>query len=188
MLVKEHVFWSDSKNVIYWLRNESRCFKPFVANRVGEIHDSISPTQWGHVPGKYNPADKATHGLTAKELVNDKEWLFGPSFLYEDSYKWPEKHFEDSKEAQEEEKDVQKTCATSAVKPLINVLSFSKWLKLVRTVALILHFAENIHCRESDHQVGERIIICLAQEECFPDELKSLRNGSEISSRSSVKY
>ena len=67
---------------------------------------------------------------------------------------------------------MQKTCATSAVKPLINVLSFSKWLKLVRTVAWILCFAENIHHREADHQIGElepqelkkaeRIIICLA--------------------------
>ena len=124
MLVKEHVFWSDSKNVIYWLRNESRRFKPFVANRVGEIHDSVSPTQWRHVSGKYNPADKTTCGLIAKELVNDKEWHFGPSFLYEDPSKWPEQHFEDSKEAQEEEKEVQKTYTTSAVKPLINVLSF----------------------------------------------------------------
>ena len=141
MIVKEHIFWSDSKNVIYWLRNESRCFKSFAANRVDEIHESVSPTQWWHVPGKYNPADKATHGLTAKELVNDKEWLFGPFFLYEDPSKWPEQHFEDPKEAQEEEKEVQKTSATSAVKPLINVLSFSKWLKLIRTVAWILRFA-----------------------------------------------
>ena len=107
MLLKEHVFWSDSKNVICWLRNESRRFKPFAANRVGEIYDSVSPTQWRHVPGKYNPAEKATRGLTAKELVNDKEWLFGPSFLYEDPSKWPEQHVEDSKEAQEEEKVVQ---------------------------------------------------------------------------------
>ena len=57
--------------------------------------------EYDDVPGKYNPADKATRGLTAKELVNDKEWLFGPSFLYEDPSKWPEQHFEDSKEAQE---------------------------------------------------------------------------------------
>ena len=90
MMVKKHIFWSDSENVIYWLRNERRCFKSFVANRVGEIHDSVSPTQWRHVPGKYNPADKATRGLTAKELVNDREWLFGPSFLYENPSKWPE--------------------------------------------------------------------------------------------------
>ena len=78
------------------------------------------------------------------------------------------------------------------MKPLINVLSFPKWL-----VAWILCFAENIRHREADRQIGElgpqelkkaeRIIICLAQEECFPDELKSLRNGRGIPSRSSVK-
>ena len=46
-----------------------------------------------------------------------------------------------------------KECATSAVKPLINVLQFSKWLTLVRTVAWILRFAENIGHREADRQI-----------------------------------
>ena len=83
------------------------------------------------------------------------------------------------------------------MKPLINVLSFSKWLQFVCAVAWTLHFAENIPRREADRQIGElepqelkkaeRIITCLAQEECLPDELKSLRNGHRIPSRSSVK-
>ena len=30
-------FWSDSMNVLWWIRGRSRSFKPFVANRVGEI-------------------------------------------------------------------------------------------------------------------------------------------------------
>ena len=29
------VFWSDSMNVLWWIRGRSRIFKPFVANRVG---------------------------------------------------------------------------------------------------------------------------------------------------------
>ena len=114
------------------MTNESIRLKPFVTNQVGEIHDSLSPTQWRHVPGKHNLADKGTRRLTAKELVDDKEWLFGPSFLYEDPSKWPEQHFEDSKEAQEEEKVVQKTCATFAVKPLCNICceTFDKRLEV----------------------------------------------------------
>ena len=70
-------------------------------------------------------------------------------------------------------------------------------MKLVRTVAWILRFAKNIRRREADLQTGEpepqeskkaeRIIICMAQEECFPDKLKSLRNGHGIPSKSSVK-
>ena len=31
------LFWSDSVNVLNWIRGRSRKFKPFVANRVGEI-------------------------------------------------------------------------------------------------------------------------------------------------------
>ena len=71
-------------------------------------------------------------------------------------------------------------------------------MKLICTVAWILRFAENIRCREADQQIGElepqelkkaeKIIICMVQEECFPDELKSLRNGRGISLRSSVKF
>ena len=106
-------------------------------------------------------------------------------------------HFEDSKEAQEKKNLAQKTCATSAMKPLISIFSFSKWLKLVCKVAWILCFAEHIRCKEAGCQSGElepqklktaeRIIMCLEQEECFPDELKALRNSHGVSSRSSVK-
>ena len=81
--------------------------------------------------------------------------------------------------------------------PLTNVLSFSKWLKLAPTIVWTLHFAQNIHPREADSlsevprnlgaEETERIIICLTQKECFPDKLKSLKNGRGVPSRSSVK-
>ena len=87
--VNKHMFWSDSQNVIYWIRDKSRSFKPFVANRIGEIHESTSPEQWHHIPGKLNPSDKATQGLSADEFVTNTTWLYGPSFLYEDQSKWP---------------------------------------------------------------------------------------------------
>ena len=33
-------FWTDSMNVLWWIRGRSKDFKPFVSNRVGEIHMS----------------------------------------------------------------------------------------------------------------------------------------------------
>ena len=36
-------FWSYSVNVLCWIRGRSREFKPFVANRVGEIHGITRP-------------------------------------------------------------------------------------------------------------------------------------------------
>ena len=47
-------FWSDNVNVLWWVRGRSRNFKPFVANRAGEIQTSTDPKHWrrqsgGHV-------------------------------------------------------------------------------------------------------------------------------------------
>ncbi|XP_070560349.1 uncharacterized protein [Ptychodera flava] len=65
IMLNQVVFWSDSMNVLWWIRNQSRKFKPFVANRVGEIQTSTNPEQWRYVPTKENPADLVTIGVTA---------------------------------------------------------------------------------------------------------------------------
>ena len=49
-------FWSDSLTVLYYITNEKRRFKPFIANRVTEIHDVSAPEQWRHVSTSLNPA------------------------------------------------------------------------------------------------------------------------------------
>lgn len=58
-------FWSDSMNVLWWVRNHSCNFKPFISNRVGEIQTNSKPEQWRYVPTELNPADYVTHGLKA---------------------------------------------------------------------------------------------------------------------------
>ena len=63
------IFWTDSENVWYWVRNQRREFKPFVANRIGEIQRTSSPEQWRHLPGTVNPADLPTSGLSAMALA-----------------------------------------------------------------------------------------------------------------------
>ena len=34
---QQMIFWSDSMDVLWWIRGYSRVYKPFVANRVGDI-------------------------------------------------------------------------------------------------------------------------------------------------------
>ncbi|MCG8077551.1 MAG: hypothetical protein JAY75_15105, partial [Candidatus Thiodiazotropha taylori] len=62
------IFWSDSVNVLWWIRGRSREFKPFVANRVGEIQTSTDPEQWRYIPTAQNPADILTRGMKAKDF------------------------------------------------------------------------------------------------------------------------
>jgi len=86
-------YWVDSCNVGYWIHGQSRNFKPFVAHRVGEIHEDCNPDQWRYVPGKLNPADYCTRGLTVEELFDNECWWCGPAFLSQTNENWPERGF-----------------------------------------------------------------------------------------------
>ena len=41
--INSATFWTDSMTVLQYFTNEKRRFKPFIANRVTEIHDASSP-------------------------------------------------------------------------------------------------------------------------------------------------
>ena len=56
-------------NLRYWIQGQSREYKPFIAYRVGEIHEFSSPNQCRYVPTNVNPADLGTRGLTVEELA-----------------------------------------------------------------------------------------------------------------------
>ena len=75
------VFWSDSVNVLWWVRGRSRQFKPFVANRIGEIQSNSDPDQWRYVPTSINPADLLSRGMRAADLKTCDKWWKGPEFL-----------------------------------------------------------------------------------------------------------
>ena len=67
--VKQVKFWCHSMNTLWWIRGHSRSFKPFVANRAGEIQSMTSPEQWRYVPTQDNAADHLTRGMSASTLI-----------------------------------------------------------------------------------------------------------------------
>ena len=77
-------FWTDSTSVLWRVKGYSRKFKPFIANRIGEIQTSTNPDKWRYVPTKQNTADHLTQGTTLPELSQLKVWWEGSIFLYED--------------------------------------------------------------------------------------------------------
>ena len=108
-------FWSDSMNVLWWVRNHSRNFKPFVSNRIGEIQTNSKPEQWRYVPTELNPADYVTRGLTAVELLNKDTWLNGPEFLKTCENQWPENKVEKLQAAEKEERKLKVSSHVSLV-------------------------------------------------------------------------
>ncbi|XP_064653088.1 uncharacterized protein LOC135503442 [Lineus longissimus] len=86
--LKDVTYWTDSLNTLWCIRGRSREFKPFVANRIGEIHRQSNPDQWRHVPTKDNPADILSRGAKVQDM-NDSLWWSGPEFLVKEKADWP---------------------------------------------------------------------------------------------------
>ncbi|XP_041471855.1 uncharacterized protein LOC121421260 [Lytechinus variegatus] len=80
--IDREVFWTDSRVVLGYIKNETRRYHVFVANRVRQIRDESSPNQWRHVSTQDNPADAPSRGLTVDQLEASK-WFMGPDFIWE---------------------------------------------------------------------------------------------------------
>ena len=44
---------------------------------------------WKHVPGKENPADDLSRGMSAKDLAETTRWWEGPEFIKQNEESWP---------------------------------------------------------------------------------------------------
>ena len=75
------ICYTDSKVALYWILGSDRSWKPFVQNRATEIRRLVPASQWRHCPGKSNPADLPSRGLTPSELANHTWWFKGPDWL-----------------------------------------------------------------------------------------------------------
>ncbi|MFW5444527.1 MAG: hypothetical protein ACKE51_09515, partial [Methylococcaceae bacterium] len=83
-------YWTDSTAVLMYIHSVTGRFQTFVANRLSIIHDGSQHHQWKFVDGKDNPADRASRGVHASELVDSVDhWLHGPSFLSLTEHEWP---------------------------------------------------------------------------------------------------
>ena len=149
--VNATTFWTDSTNVLFWVHNRSRTFKPFVANRVGEIQRLTNPDEWQHVPGDTNPADLPTRGITALQLNDSQTWKEGPVFLLADELTWPEKlSVADPKNvsAEEERRTMHVTGTTNpciATVERLDPRKYSSLRNLLRVTAWVQRFIKN--CR-----------------------------------------
>lgn len=139
--------WTDSVLVLQYIRNPSQRFKTYVANRVTSIQRLTQPDQWRHVPTHQNPADDASRGLTAAELLADCRWKDGPAFLWEVEEQWPRLPavpacLLDASETKREATTL--AMATPEAKGILHNLwtRYSTWTTLLRAVAYLRRFLD----------------------------------------------
>uniref|UniRef100_A0A915MXK8 Polyprotein n=1 Tax=Meloidogyne javanica TaxID=6303 RepID=A0A915MXK8_MELJA len=69
--------WTDSENLLKWLGGNEKQKDCFINRRL----EIISDWNVNYVPTKENPADIASRGMKAEELINSELWLNGPPWL-----------------------------------------------------------------------------------------------------------
>lgn len=73
--------WIDSKVTLHWIKGHASRWKTYVANRVSSIQQKLPEAHWRYVPGRENPADCASRGISLKELLDHPLWWIGPKWL-----------------------------------------------------------------------------------------------------------
>ena len=191
--VQRVTFWTDSMIVLNYIRNETRRFQTYVANRVTEIREQTTPDQWRHCPGKDNPADDASRGLDTPEYLKNQRWLKGPEFLWNAKENWPENKFEEvSVQDLEVKREVYLTAPErrSSVGELTR--RYSNWTVLLRRVAWLVKFTEWIksrHVKEKfltteDLENAKSKVARIVQREAFPEEIKNLKKRKPVQGHS----
>ncbi|XP_063824599.1 uncharacterized protein LOC135074234 [Ostrinia nubilalis] len=139
-------FWTDSKNVLAWLRSDARSYLPFVAHRLADILELSTIDEWRWVPTVLNVADDATRPNSNTPLPNSR-WIEGPEFLKAPSSDWPVEistsgHFNTDElkpSARINLINVGHISTTSIIPSVIPLCAdpfrFSQWLRLLRSTA-----------------------------------------------------
>ncbi|RLF66451.1 MAG: hypothetical protein DRN30_02085 [Thermoplasmata archaeon] len=175
--IQKEYFWTDSKIVLAYLRNDERRFHVYVANRIRQIKSLSEVDQWQYVRSSNNPADHASRGLLPLDLINSN-WFRGPDFLWEQ-----ELPIQDSIEVEIPLKDpkvkriVVNVVNTEKERTILNRLEqFSDWKRLVMAVSVIKKFLlkTEVLSQQTIRQQSELVILRLLQADAFSIEMTLL--------------
>ena len=183
--------WTDSTVALSWIKNDPTKWKTFVCNRVTEIQGLVEPSLWRHCPGKSNPADLVTRGLSAEDLIHSQLWSKGPTDVMkqtENITEIPGSSILMSVDlaCQTEEK------VTQVSEPIIDINRHRTLTKAMRVMAYALRFIHNCRNRGDKHE-GEltfseisvaKLQLFKETQKCYSEEISSLKEKGKISKSS----
>ncbi|GFW36070.1 integrase catalytic domain-containing protein [Trichonephila clavipes] len=193
-------YWTDSLISYYWIRGDSSAFKPYIKNRVQEIQWLSDPMQWGHCPGKDNPADLLSRGTSAVKLAQNELWWHGPPWLKLTPDHWPNRHRDilDSELGSEEleHRSSVHVAFTQQREALVDINRFSSLKKLLKTTAWVFRFVNNARniCKSMDFYItadeiqnAEYFWLKCVQSEFYSAGILALKQNEQLRSSSEIK-
>ena len=154
--------YSDNTIVLGWLGGESGRYCIFSGHRIAATTILLPYQHWLHVPTDENPADAASRGITAAELVNHSLWWHGPPWLSEDPVVNPH---QPSEEQLAEHRKVEMKPEPKVVMAVTPAPYFEQqqnaFNKLVRITSWVLRFYNR--CKNKNQEVSSHLITAEGQ-------------------------
>lgn len=187
----DEYFWTDSKVVLGYINNEAHRFHTFVSNRIQKIRLSSFPHQWRYVHTDQNPADIASRGSSASELITSN-WFTGPQFLWN-------KEIPTATDIDTEiplgDPEVKKVHALNTLKTEHSSISdklikFSSWYKATQAVARLIRCAKKDkstgHSTVQERENAQCVILRDLQTQVYQEEISTLRKGKSLPRKSKL--
>ena len=102
------------------------------------IQSLLDPSVWRYCPGLHNPADLPTRSLSVNQLLDSQLWWRGPSWLQEsevDCSKDLRSQSSNDVVEVERKSKASVSCVAQPKESVIDFERFSKYSRLLRTVA-----------------------------------------------------
>lgn len=184
--IKKIFAFSDSTIALSWIHSSPHRWQIFVANRVTQIQENLSPDRFFHINGIENPSDCLSRGLLPSQLINHPLWWHGPPWICFPTAEWPIAPFKPS--CVEGSIPEAKSSVTLTVIPDLDnsillelALRVSSWKRLLRILVYVLRFLRKLPpasvIRVSDLETAELVILRELQSKHFADEIKNIKKG-----------
>ncbi|XP_058827235.1 uncharacterized protein LOC131687200 [Topomyia yanbarensis] len=184
--IHQRYFWSDSRDVLCWLASDHRRYSQFVACRVSEILEITEPTDWNWIPTKDNVADEGTKWERPPNFSISSRWFSAPCFIKEPAELWVQQRVTVETTNEELRASV---LIHNVFEPVIIMENFSKWGRLVRFTACVLHFPRNAKLKQAELPrnsgpylkteliAAETILFKLTQYSAYADEIELVKEA-----------
>ncbi|XP_043282378.1 uncharacterized protein [Venturia canescens] len=183
--------WTDSTVTLTWVTSHPSRWKDFVRNRVSSIQELIPQGQWRFIPGRDNPADCASRGLTVSQLEQFQLWWNGPHWLVKSSSHWPTHFTGTADSAALEERPGLTLIVSTQPSPVFDLIHrYSSLTRLLRITSLLFKALTNLKgagqdssgslLTPGDLEHSQQYWVKAIQGAYFATELKILSAGQTL--------
>ncbi|GFY36928.1 integrase catalytic domain-containing protein [Trichonephila clavipes] len=168
--------------------------------RIEDIQKLTEPSKWHHCPGKENPADIISRGISVRELKDSELWRHGPPWLQQAEQFWPKFEKQNVSNLDLELKSKFRDISQNEIilenrEKLLSLDKFSSYFKLLRVTAFVFRFINNTRdtlkksgtLETEELKKSEEYWIKEIQKETYASEIIDLEKAPKVSDCSKIR-